>query len=402
MADGHVGATPAVLAPEVVASLRAAVPSVAERTVAALVEEVAEYEGALAPELRRAIERAVETTLTTFWGSATAPDEAAPATPMAPALEAAYALGRGEARVGRTLDALLAAYRVGARVSWREMSATMVAHEVPASTVARLAELVFAYIDELSAASVAGHADELSKTGRAREQGRERLGLALLTGEPPEELHTRAERAGWAMPVTLTAVVLPSAHLRGAVAMLDPRTLVVAADVAARAGQEEGAVLLVPDAHRDRATLLRSLRGRSAAVGPTRTWTDASTSYSRVLRALELLLAPADEPLDVDDHLVELVVSADEGALADLRVRALAPLAGLPPAAATRLTETLRSWLLHQGRREAVAADLHLHPQTVRYRMAQVRERYGDRLNDPRTALELTIALATTPPGAAA
>ena len=390
--------TPPGLGPEVVASLRAAVPSVAERTVAALVEEVAEYEGALDPQLRRAIEQAVEMTLTTFWGSATAPDHAGPATPVAPALEGAYALGRGEARIGRTLDALLAAYRVGARVSWREMSATMVAHEVPAATVARLAEQVFAYIDELSAASVAGHADELAKTGRAREQGRERLGLALLTGEPPEELHSRAERADWATPVTLTAVVLPSAHLRQAIAVLDPHTLAVAADVAARAGQVEGAVLLVPDAHRDRARLLRSLRGRSATVGPTRTWTDASTSYARALRALELLPPPGDEPLDVDDHLVELVLSADLRALGDLRARALAPLAGLAPATATRLTETLRSWLLHQGRREAVAADLHLHPQTVRYRMAQVRERYGDALNDPRTALELTVALATTPP----
>ena len=49
-----------------------------------------------------------------------------PGTPLAPALEGAYALGRGEARSGRTMDALLAAYRVGARVSWRELSATAV------------------------------------------------------------------------------------------------------------------------------------------------------------------------------------------------------------------------------------------------------------------------------------
>ena len=36
---------------------------------------------------------------------------------------------------------------------------------------------------------------------------------------------------------------------------------------------------------------------------------------------------------------------------------ALAPLADLRPATAERLTETLRAWLLHQGRREEVAAD---------------------------------------------
>jgi len=61
---------------------------------------------------------------------------------------------------------------------------------------------------------------------------------------------------------------------------------------------------------------------------------------------------------------------------------------------------TLRSWLLHHGRRDAVAAELFVHPQTVRYRMGQLREVFGDRLEDPRHVLELTIALGlpTAPP----
>src|SRR4051794_41222942 len=41
-------------------------------------------------------------------------------------------LGRGEARAGRSLDALLAAYRVGTRVSWRRFSSVAVAAGVPA------------------------------------------------------------------------------------------------------------------------------------------------------------------------------------------------------------------------------------------------------------------------------
>ena len=44
--------------------------------------------------------------------------------------------------------------------------------------MAQFAELVFAYIDELSAASVAGHTDELTTSGRVRERYRERLGPA--------------------------------------------------------------------------------------------------------------------------------------------------------------------------------------------------------------------------------
>ena len=107
-------------------------------------------------------------------------------------------------------------------------------------------------------------------------------------------------------------------------------------------------------------------------------------------------LVPAPDPpvpLDTEDHLVDVVLGADLDALADLRTRVLEPLGELRPATAQRLGETLRSWLLHQGRRDDVAADLHVHAQTVRYRMGQLRDLYGDRLDDPQVVLELLLAL---------
>jgi len=76
----------------------------------------------------------------------------------------------------------------------------------------------------------------------------------------------------------------------------------------------------------------------------------------------------------------------------------LAPLDGLGPAARDKLVETLRSWLLHHGRREKVAAELYVHPQTVRYRMGQLRELFGARLEDPQCVLELTLALGAREP----
>ena len=57
----------------------------------------------------------------------------------------------------------------------------------------------------------------------------------------------------------------------------------------------------------------------------------------------------------------------------------------------------MRAWLLHQGRRDDIAAALFVHPQTVRYRMTQLREHFGDRLEDPQTVLALTIALGIEP-----
>jgi DNA-binding PucR family transcriptional regulator len=40
-----------------------------------------------------------------------------------------------------------------------------------------------------------------------------------------------------------------------------------------------------------------------------------------------------------------------------------------------------------------MAAELHLHPQTVRYRVARMRELLGDALDDPDARFELELAL---------
>jgi DNA-binding PucR family transcriptional regulator len=122
-------------------------------------------------------------------------------------------------------------------------------------------------------------------------------------------------------------------------------------------------------------------------------------SYARACSAVALGLTSDDGPLDTEERLADLVLRADGEALADLRAQVLEPLSELSPTAREKLTETLRSWLLHQGRREQVATELFVHAQTVRYRMTQLRELYGARLDDPRTVLELTIALGSPPQG---
>jgi DNA-binding PucR family transcriptional regulator len=40
-----------------------------------------------------------------------------------------------------------------------------------------------------------------------------------------------------------------------------------------------------------------------------------------------------------------------------------------------------------------MAAELHLHPQTVRYRTARLRELLGGQLEDPDARFELEVAL---------
>ena len=146
----------------------------------------------------------------------------------------------------------------------------------------------------------------------------------------------------------------------------------------------------MPDSHaRRRAALLRTLRDRGSIAGPAVPWLDVRRSFDRALRARELGIE-----LDTEAELPRLVLHADESA-SRRPARPRAGPARRPPARHRReLADTLRAWLLHMGRREDVATALFVHPQTVRYRMGQLRDLYGDRLDDPETVLALTIALA--------
>jgi DNA-binding PucR family transcriptional regulator len=131
-------------------------------------------------------------------------------------------------------------------------------------------------------------------------------------------------------------------------------------------------------------------------AGPAVPPEQAPLSLARARRVAALTLAgvlPGDRALRWEDHLADLVVHADDGAAEALAARWLAPLDELPPARAQLLRETLAAWLQHPGRPREIARVLHLHHQTVRYRIARLRERFGDALDDPDARFELALAL---------
>ena len=93
-------------------------------------------------------------------------------------------IGAGEWRSGRTMEALLAAYRTGARVVWEHMSAAAVAAGAAPDDLVALAEAIFVYIDELSAASASGYADARTADADLVQAARAQLARLLLTGDP--------------------------------------------------------------------------------------------------------------------------------------------------------------------------------------------------------------------------
>ena len=83
----------------------------------------------------------------------------------------------------------------------------------------------------------------------------------------------------------------------------------------------------------------------------------------------------------------------EPGLAARLAAHTLTPLEHLRPAARRTLAETLYAWLRAQGQVIPTAKALNTHPQTIRYRLRNLRQIFGDTLDDPDARLKLQIAL---------
>ena len=163
-------------------------------------------------------------------------------------------------------------------------------------------------------------------------------------------------------------------------------------------------IAIVPDpqAPARRMQLERALAERTAAIGPVTPWVEAWRSARRARAAYRLASAgalPGNRLVTAERHLPELLLHADPALLAELAEQALAPLAHRSPAARRRLAETLRALIDHGFRAPDSAAALHVHPQTVRYRLGQLREDFGAALEDPERRFELALALRAAAAG---
>lgn len=302
------------------------------------------------------------------------------------------AVGRGEHRAGRSLDALLAAYRVGARVMWRRFAAAGSEAGLGPEVLHPLAEALFAYVDELSSESADGYAEAQTAAADERARQRQRLIdlLARTLSPDPEVLHEHAALAGWAVPALLAPIVSADAP---SPASVQPRL-----PEGAIAGTVAGhlvALVADPAAPGRAAEVARALRDAPAVRGPTTAPAHLAASLERALLGSRLQARGILPPglIDADAHLPDLVLHADGRCATALAERALAALDGLPPATRSRLTATLEAWLEHQGRARESAAALNVHVQTIRYRVRQLEALLAERLTTADGRLELQLAL---------
>ncbi len=150
-----------------------------------------------------------------------------------------------------------------------------------------------------------------------------------------------------------------------------------------------------PDGPRRPEALERAARRARLALGPTVEPAQAAESWALARAALAAYGngAPTAGLVRAEDHLADLLLLAGRPLAARIASRRLAPLDGLTAKAAERMRETAAAYVRHGGNAVAMAAELRIHPQTARYRIARLRELFGEELDDPDARFELEVAL---------
>ncbi|MEU3945272.1 helix-turn-helix domain-containing protein [Streptomyces sp. NPDC029526] len=302
--------------------------------------------------------------------------------------------GRGEGLHGRSLDSLQAIYRLGVRLAWRRFAEIGQRIDIPPPAMYELVDAGYEYLDGLVDQSVRGYAEAAARQAGERLRLQRRLMEVLLTeqhrGDPAEALGERAARIGWPLPDKVAVGVLRR-PAREAVAPAVGQGVLLDMEY-----EEPRMVVPEPDAAGRSDLLHRALAGWSGAIGPPVPLADAAKSLRWAEAAVRLMrrgLLPAGEVLYCTEHTEALVLLQPEELIDDLAQRCLAPLTHCGPTHGRRLAETLLAWLETRGGAPEVAARLGVHPQTVRYRLRQIRELWGDEIDDPDRRFELELVL---------
>ncbi len=378
--------------------------SLAHDMTAAILREVPEYARPDDDSYAKIVYQVAKDTVHQF-----AARMADPAAAWEPTARMFHDIGRVEAAEGRSLDALHAALRVGARVMWQRLREKTRQGGGDADVFARIGEAIFRYLDELAAACSAGYAEAKAEFAGETELLKRRL-LDMLLADPPappDAVARLARAVGWRQPrrVAVVAFAGRGRSVPGPLPSLPADALVGLA--------RREPCLLIPDPDGPgRPRLLETglhgwrvagwsadgaASGCLAAIGPAVPLGHANRSFRWARQALALasrgLAHGADGIIRCDEQLATLVLLADAELAGVLSGQALAPLRRLRPDQADRLAETLLAWLESADNAETAARHLHVHPQTVRYRLRQLTGLFGDKLSDPEARFTLQVAL---------
>jgi hypothetical protein len=372
--------------------LTGALPALTRSVIGELVARLTAYRLMPGEELAGDISRVIEQNLRSF--VAVLRSKALPT-----AAEVAFLRESAARRAeeGIPIEVVLTAYHVGIQVTWDKVTAD--ARPGDLADVMAVNALLLRYLELITPAVAAGYLAQQQSISGDEHSARQSLLAALLGGEPAR---AAADQAGLRLPPSYLVVAFGfGAHPDETSADVDP--LVAARRKLRRLRAElerhvrepmltslttDGGLALLPE--RDRPWLDGVVRemARAAAVpvtaGVVVTEPDGVAAAAPCARRILAVARTFGRPPGVyrlDDVVLEYQLSCPSEAR-DRLAEMLEPLSGK-----AELLDTLRAYL-RLGDRRTTAAQLHVHPNTVDYRLRRVQALTG---LDPTSTADVTL-----------
>jgi hypothetical protein len=296
---------------------------------------------------------------------------------------------RSRAEEGLPLEDLLHAYRMGGRLGWETLVEVAQADEYPA--LLRAAGMLMRYIDSVSSAVAQTYLDEHQHLVSEEERRQRALIEALIHPERQvPSLRDLADRVGF-----------PLAERYRPFAKSLPGAPTHAHSQLASALRSRGVLALTEG---DRVTGLASEDVDEAAFtrprGPYALGSATPrTELAAALADMRLLVDlgrrdQLDGQIAADAFALELLLARSPDLAARIADRVLGPLEAYAERRSSGLLQTLEAFLACGLDRRRTAEQLHVHPNTLDYRLRRIADLTSLDPGEPRDLVMLELALA--------
>ncbi|WP_308297570.1 PucR family transcriptional regulator [Tsukamurella paurometabola] len=305
--------------------------------------------------------------------------------------------GRTRAEIGVPLAAIMHAYRIGVHRVWQEVHAIAEARpELSRQALLLATQHMWEAQDQFVDAMAGAHRDRT--TEQALDDAAERAALAehLLQGRIP------SDQSLWEI-ATLLRIPTTGPYLAVAAATTEVgRSPLPGIADRLRAIDAYSAWRLLPDqqigiVHAPtpavRAAVIDLLRRVAVArVGVSAPFGDLRDTPQGLTFARRELVGPGTGVSVFDGSVLGTAAIAAPETTVDLARGVLHGLYKLPAEDRDPLFATFRAWVAHDGNVKDAAAELFVHPNTVRHRLRRVEQLTGRSVGSPREVAELCLA----------
>jgi PucR C-terminal helix-turn-helix domain/GGDEF-like domain len=314
--------------------------------------------------------------------------------------EAARATGRRRAEQGVPLPVILHAYRIAGKFIWAAILAEASGDESAGKALLHASSELWFIIDDQSGVVTDAYRDTVAERARTNSQTRNAMLDVLLRGELGDGARLWECAATLRLPHHGTFAVVAAQAPRPGVESIPHaedalRTRGVQSAWRVEVDAHVGVVVLTPRVGVDQLCAhLAELSTGPVGLSEPYPSLDQTPSALRQARLAYAAATPGSREIVRYEQvpIAVLLASAPEAATAVART-ILGQVLALPAVECDILLGTLRIWFAEQGATSTAAAKLHVHRNTVRYRLRRLEELTGRSLSHPTGLAELHLAL---------